>query len=174
MDKQIHSTLQHHLIAWTGNILILTGLSGLFYVILILATADVGGPLNLVIVPCANCCTATIATVIVFAPISMIMERILRQTKPTLQARIFSLQTAGFVFSVNLVLILGGFVLILGVILQNQFALQLVGGYDRETVVVGLFRVLFLGGIPFLLGGTLYWFLLRVSDRLRMSQTKNG
>jgi hypothetical protein len=166
--QQDLSTRQRHVIASIGNILLLTGLPMLFCCSLIVATADVGGPLNLIIIPCANCAAATITTVIVFFPISTVLERELRRIRPEWQTRVFSLQTAGVLFTINLILIVAGFLLVLGVILENALALHIVGDFDRETVVVGLVRVLFLGGIPLLLGGTMYWFLLRASNKLQL------
>lgn len=66
--------------------------------------------------------------------------------------------------------VIGGFTLVISVILENPFALQVLGKQNIDSVMAWLFRFLFLGGVPFLLGGSMYWFFLQSSRKILASR----
>ncbi|MBU0491472.1 MAG: hypothetical protein KKA73_25450 [Chloroflexi bacterium] len=155
-----------HILASVGSIVILTGLSPCFYFLLVLATGDVGGPLNLCIIPCANCITAAGVTLILFMPISAILEQLLKRLRAKWQTLFLSPGMATGLFIINLALVLAGFMLLVGIVLAGDLAPHIISDHEREAILVGLVLILFLGGVPLLLGTTLYWFLLRIADAL--------
>jgi hypothetical protein len=145
-----------HLVAAAGTTLVLPSLVIGFYLLLIIVTNDVGGPLALVLVPIVNC-IATIAFACVLFPVMALLERLLIRTRPKWQRRVFSPLLAGALFGINALLVIAGFLFLIGTTLW--------GSLSQESATMGLFRFLFLGGTPLVLGVTLYWFLLRVGDR---------
>ena len=161
-----------YVFASIGNITILTFLPIFFYCILIFATTDVGGPLNLVLIPCSNLIIAALSTLF-FLPLSKMVDRLSQKAHTNWQHRINSPLLFGIVLFLILSFVIGGFTLMIGVILENPFALQVLGEQDIESVIVWLARFLFLGGVPFLLGGPLYWFLLQLSRKMLASRNKS-
>jgi hypothetical protein len=143
-----------------------------FYSVLIFVTADVGGPLNLVLIPCSNLIAAVLFTFIFFFPLSKLADWLSQKLHPFWQLRINSLLLAGIFLFLLLFFVIGGFTLVMGVILDNPLAVQILGKQNINSVMVGLFRFLFHGGIPFLLGGSMYWFLLQSSRKILASRKK--
>jgi hypothetical protein len=138
---------------------------------LIFATEDVGGPLNLIIIPCSNLIAAIFFTFIIFFPSSRLVDWFLQKINQNLQRRLSSLLLPGIVLVLILILLIAGFTLVAGIILENPLALQIIGKQDTDSFLV-LFKFLFLGGVPFLLGGFMYWFLLQASRKVLISRKK--
>lgn len=164
------NTRQHnrssHVIAAIGSIIFLTFLPIFFYFVLIFVTADFGGPLNLILIPCSNLIAAILFTGIFFFPLSKLLDWLWQRVSPNGQHSTSLLFVSGVVLVLILGLVIGGFALVVGVILGNHFALGILGEQDVESVVVWFFSLLFLGGVPFFLGGATYWFLLQTSRKV--------
>jgi len=165
VNSQLHKS-SPHVIAAIGTIIILTFLPVFFYFVLTFVTADVGGLLNLVLIPCSNLIATILFTAIFFFPLSKLLDWIWQRMSLDGQRRISSFLFSGIVLVLILVFVVGGFTLTMGTILENPLALRVLGKQDIDSVMVWLLRFLFLGGVPFLLGGVTYWFLLQTSRKL--------
>ena len=149
-----------------GNVIILTFLPVFFYFVLLFATSDIGGPLNLVLIPCSNLIASILFTLAFFYPFSKLLDLLFQKVSQNGQSRINSFILSAVVSVLILVLIVGGLIFAIGVILEKPFAFQILGEQDIDSVMVWLLRFLFLGGVPFLLGGSMYWFLLQSSRKV--------
>ncbi len=155
-----------YVIAFIGSIIILTSLPIFFYFVLIFVTSDPGGPLNLVLIPCLNLFASIIFTGVVFLPLSALLEWLRKKGNKNYAPERIQFFFWGSVLLLILVVITAGFVFAAGIILGSPLALQLLGNQDIHAVSGSLFRFLFLGGIPLVLGGVTYGFLLQLSRKL--------
>jgi hypothetical protein len=155
-----------HVFAALGSITILTFLPLIFYCVLIVVTNDAGGPLNLVLIPCTNLIAASLFTLVFFFPLSILLERLLQKVNRNEHPKVSSFLLSGVVWVLILSLVVSGFMLVIGTILEVPLALWILGERDVESMIVLLFQFLFLGGVPFLLGGATYWFLLQASRKI--------
>ncbi len=159
-----------HVIAAIGSIIFLTFLPIFFYFVLIFVTADFGGPLNLILIPCSNLIAAILFTGIFFFPLSKLLDWLSQRVSPNGQYSTSSLLVSGVVLILILGMVISGFALVLGIILENRFLLEILSEQELESVVVWFFSFLFLGGVPFFLGGATYWFLLQTSRKVLSSR----
>jgi hypothetical protein len=155
-----------HVFAALGSILILTCLPVFFYFVLMVATNDAGGPLNLILIPCSNLIVASLFTLVLFFPLSKLLDKLFQKISRDEQPKVNAMLVSGVIWVLILVLVIGGFALVMGTLLEVPLALWILGEQDVESVIVWLFRFLFLGGLPILLGGATYWFLLQASRKV--------
>jgi hypothetical protein len=165
MDSQ-RSNSTPYIIAAIGNIILLTILPIFLYLILIFIATDAVGPLNIVLIPCSNLIATILFTIIIFFPLSKLLDWLLQKANPNEQYRKASFLFSCAALALTLVLVIGSFTLVVGIILENPFTLQVLGEQDVDSVMLWLLPLLFLGGVPFLLGGFTYWFLLQTSRKL--------
>jgi hypothetical protein len=144
-----------------------------FYSSLVGATGDMGGPGFLPFISCANLVTSIVAA-IVYVPLTILLERLLHKTRPRWQRWALSPLVAGAPFAIILVLVLLGWV---------PFYEAIASGNSSEILEKGVYHVgpiqvsgvyYLCGGVPLVLGGPLYWFLLRIIDKLAGSALDIG
>ena len=156
-----------HIFAGLGTIIVVTILPLFLYFVLMVVTNDVGGPLNLVLIPCSNLISAILFTLIVFFPLSILLERVSQKVSRNRVNRINPVLFSGVILVLMLALVVGVFILAASSILVNHITILIFdvifGERDVNSVTVWLFRFLYLGGVPFFLGSATYWFLLQVS-----------
>lgn len=154
-----------HVIAAVGSVIFLTCLPIFLYFVLLFAANDTGGPLNLIVIPCLNFVTAILFTLIFFFPLSKLLDWLFQKGSRTKQRSRNSFYVSAVLLGLVLVLVMGGFILAVGIILQNPLVLRILDT-QVNSVMVWLLRVLFYGGLPVLLGGATYWFLLQTSRKV--------
>jgi hypothetical protein len=145
-----------YVLAALVSIAILTFLPVLMYFALLFATNDVGGPLNLLLIPCANFVAASSFTLVLFLPLSKLLDKLFQEVNGSI---LFS----GVVLC---------FILLLVVISFTYTAVHVLGQQVPGPAMEEVFRFLLLGGVPFLLGGATFWFLLQVSRKLLPNREK--
>jgi hypothetical protein len=164
MDTRRPLVVRHAVIlaVW---IVVLTGIIPMcFYSFLVGATGDMGGPLVLPSISCANLVTSIVAA-IVYAPLTILLERLLHKTRPRWQQWALSPLVAGVSFAIILVLVLLGWVPLYKIFASGSTETPKEWIYYIGPIQVsGLYYLC--GGVPLVLGGPLYWFLLRISDKL--------
>ncbi len=145
-----------HIFAVLGSIAFLTFLPCLLYFLLMVATNDVGGPLNLILIPCSNLIIASFFTFVIFFPLSIIMEALFRRGWQKAQNQADPLLISGVILGLILALVVVGYTFVINRILVER---------DVNSGMMCLARFLFLGGVPFLIGGVTYWFFLQASRK---------
>jgi hypothetical protein len=154
-------------------IAVLTGIIPMcLYSSLVGATGDMGGPLFLPGISFANLVTSIVAA-IVTVPLTILSEWLLHKIRPKWRRWALSPLIAGVPFAIILVLVLLGWVP-----LYKIFASGSTETPEEWTYYIGPIQVSGLyylcGGVPLVLGGPLYWFLLRISDKLVGSALDTG
>jgi len=148
-----------------GSVVGLSASSLIFYCGLILVTGDPGGPLLLPLIPSATCAISSVVAVVLWFPVAALLEWLGRRLPPKWNSRLFP--RAAWLISAVLLSIVGiAYGLLLGTICSDSMAAKIFPESDRESIVGGLFSGFFLGGMPLLLGGPLYWLLLRSIDKM--------
>lgn len=156
-----------HIIASIGSVTILVFLPTFFYLLGILITADIGGPLNIILIPCSNLCVASVFIGILCFPVLALLDHQLQKARLSDRIRAISLLITGVIFVLGLVFVIGSSILVWGITLENPFFLKILGNQDADMVIVWWYRYQFFGGVPLLLGVVTYWILLQ-SGRLVM------
>src|SRR5687768_3116695 len=110
MNSQ-RSNSSPHVFAALGSITILTFLPLFFYVVLVVVTDDVGGPLNLVLIPCSNFIAASLFTLVFFFPLSILLERLFQRANRNEHTKVSSFLLSGVVWVLILSLVVSGFML---------------------------------------------------------------
>jgi hypothetical protein len=152
------------ILAALGSVVILSLLPFFLYFALIVATGDAGGPLNLVLIPCANLMAACFITLVICIPLSLFLEQRLPNSGRREHFGSRPLLLSGVVWGLILIFIVMGFALAVSRVLN---------GPDTDSATVWLFRFLYLGGIPLLLSGFTYWFLLEVVRKVMSRGEEN-
>lgn len=136
--------ITRHFMALVGSTIVFANFSVVLYVSLVMISSDWGGPLTCIAAPFFNGLVAAL-----FFPISVLLEHWLVDKLES--------QAVGLYLAVGTMLSIVG----LGLILVGALLLGALfdGGQWRESLLV----VAFYGGIPLLLGGPLYWFILCIS-----------
>lgn len=135
--------INRHFAAVVSIGIVFACLSILLYIALALISVDLGGPLTCIAAPFVNCISGAL-----FFPISVPLERWLLEKLDWKRTRLY-LTVAVTLFGIGLGLILLGTLL-----LGTSF-------YDGNWRDAFLF-IMFYGGIPLLLGGSLYWLILYI------------
>jgi Kef-type K+ transport system membrane component KefB len=161
-----------HIIASIGSVIFLTCLPIFFYFVLLFAANETRGLSNLIVIPCLNLISAVLFTLIVFFPLSKLLDWLFQKVIQNRKRRIVLLFVSIVFLGLGWVLVFGGFALAMGVVLKNPFVLQVLDT-QVDSIMVALIRVLFYGGLPVLLGGASYWFLLQASRKI-LSNRNNG
>jgi hypothetical protein len=159
-------SIASHVIAAIGSIIFLSYLPVIVYFAGIFLSGDVGGPFNLIIIPCANCTASILLTAIFFLPLSKLLDWLFQKINRYGQRKANSFLFSGIVLILLLGLVISGFTFAMGLMSGNPYVSWILGKQNAESVIVWLFMFLFYGGVPFLLGGVTYWFLLQASRKL--------
>jgi hypothetical protein len=161
-------TPARYIMVFAGSVLALASISTDFYGSLIAATGDVGGPLVPVLIPGANL-VSSMVIVLVSLPILIRLEKLLRQMSPKWQRWLLSLLVAGAPFVIITVVLHLGWA---------PFFEATESGSSPGIIEIGPIPVsegfYLCGGIPFVVGVPLCWFLLRISDRLLGAESSGG
>lgn len=154
-------------IAAIGSFIILGLLPICAYSVGMIATGDIGGPLNCVLIPCSNVTVAAIMALVILLPSSRLRNTILTEPEQHVgERKNRALWYSGVLFALVLVVVAGSFGLIYAVVVRNSLALQAIGIRDAATITQWLMVVLLFGGVPLVLSVPTYWFLLELSRKL--------
>jgi len=164
VDSQRFDSLPN-MLAVIGSVIFLTCLPIFLYLVLLFAANDVGGPLNLIVIPCSNLFVAVLFTVIFSYPLSRLWDWLFVKVSQSRQRKIVFLILSVGLGGLGWVLVCGGFAIAMGVVLKIPWLLQILDT-QVDAVMVGLIRVLFYGGVPILLGSTTYWLLFQASRKM--------
>ena len=152
----------HHVIAIGCNVGILPLLPIVLYFGLIFISGDIGGPLNLVLIPFVNFFVSVIVTVFIVYPLAIYLE------KKKIQVKVFKsgslLPLVSYLILLILVLVIYLLIVITGMI--NLGYLDIFYEEEYKTLINWMLVFTFYGGIPSLLGGMNFWFLQKTITRL--------
>ena len=158
-----------YVIASIGSVIFLTCLPMFLYFVLLFAANDTGGPGNFIVIPCLNLISAILFTLILFFPLSKLLDKLFFKVSQNRQRRMALLFISSLLGGLGWVLVCAGFTLAMGIILKNPLVIQTLDT-QVDSVMVMLLRVLLYGGLPVLLGGATYWFLLQASRKILSTQ----
>jgi hypothetical protein len=144
------ATRQQRILAALISLPITLALPVLLYMLTILISGDLGGPLNLVIVPCINCVSALVVAGL-SSPLCYLTESVAAQLPTAWRLRVLSAQTAGILLAFCSIVAVTAYVITYRATVQQP-----------ESDLPGLVSVFLLGGTPLLIGTVLQWFLLRI------------
>ena len=164
MDSQRFDSLPN-MLAVIGSVIFLTCLPIFLYLVLLFVANDIGGPLNLLLIPCSNLFVGILFTVIFSYPLSRLWDRLFVKVSQNRQRKLVFLILSVGLGGLGWIFVCGGFAIAMGVVLKAQWLLQILDT-RVDAVMVGLIRVLFYGGVPVLVGSSTYWFLFQASRKL--------
>ncbi len=162
-------------IAAIGSIVILTFLPGCLYSVLMAAVpGGVGGLLSCLLVPCANFIAASFFVLVILFPSWRLMNRLFpKLSRKVQEGNDRLLRYSGILFLAALGLVIASFAVGL-IVLVSHPLFSSSGEQDGVSVIIWLLEFLYFGGVPFVLGGATYWFLLAWSYKTQSNSDGTG
>jgi hypothetical protein len=174
-----------YVIAAIGSIAILTYLPLFIFSVLIFpASHSIGGPLmvllyieNPFVILHANLIVAGLSTPVFFIPLSILLDWSIQKANQGGERRKYSFLLSAGLWAAVLILVVGSFTLAFGSFFENPSILRVFGEQSVDSHIASQAQTwslwfLFLGGIPLVLGGVVYWLLLQMSRRM-LSQRRD-